>query len=230
MTAQQMRQCMGKMFAANPVLHQWAIGIDNWMRGSRVEVSGGSNEVSIRGVRMVKSKIRIEGSDNSLEIGPGTRLFSSLIYIRGNSHRVRIGRDCVLGQLNLNVQSQSTLVSVGDRSTSASVNMEVGEPNISLSIGQDCMISHDVEIMCSDSHSVVDLESGLRLNPAKDVEIGDHVWLGANTAVLKGSRIGRNCVIGFRSVVTGTLPPSSLCLGIPAQVTRTQIGWKRELI
>ncbi|MEG1256978.1 acyltransferase [Clostridium sp.] len=33
------------------------------------------------------------------------------------------------------------------------------------------------------------------------VEIGDNVWIGANVVILRGTRIGNNCVVGAGSVI-----------------------------
>ena len=38
------------------------------------------------------------------------------------------------------------------------------------------------------------------------IVIGDNVWIGANTVILKGSMIGDNCVIGAGSIVKGKVP------------------------
>jgi acetyltransferase-like isoleucine patch superfamily enzyme len=35
------------------------------------------------------------------------------------------------------------------------------------------------------------------------VEIGDNVWIGANVVILRGTKIGNNCVVGAGSVITG---------------------------
>jgi acetyltransferase-like isoleucine patch superfamily enzyme len=91
------------------------------------------------------------------------------------------------------------------------------------------MISHRVEIMCGDSHSLVDLKSGSRLNHAADISIGNHVWLAADSAILKGSNVGHHSAIGYRAVVTGTIPAHSVAVGIPASPIRTGISWTREV-
>lgn len=43
---------------------------------------------------------------------------------------------------------------------------------------------------------------GLRYKTSP-VEIGHNVWIGANTVILKGTKIGNNCVIGAGSVIKG---------------------------
>lgn len=59
-----------------------------------------------------------------------------------------------------------------------------------------------------------DLEYG------KPITIGDGCWFGANAQVLPGVSIGEGCVIGAGSVVTHSLPPNSLCAGVPCKVLR----------
>jgi acetyltransferase-like isoleucine patch superfamily enzyme len=55
------------------------------------------------------------------------------------------------------------------------------------------------------------------------IVIGDDVWIGANTVILDGARIGPGCVIGAASVVNGDLPAFCIALGIPARVR----GWRK---
>lgn len=44
------------------------------------------------------------------------------------------------------------------------------------------------------------------------VEIGNGVWFGANCIVLKGTKIGDNCVFGAGAVVRGTYPDDMLVI------------------
>ncbi|MEY3901959.1 MAG: hypothetical protein RL189_1265 [Pseudomonadota bacterium] len=53
------------------------------------------------------------------------------------------------------------------------------------------------------------------------VLIGDDVWIGANTTILKGARIGSGTTIASGStVVAGEYPPRSVLAGNPARVVR----------
>lgn len=47
------------------------------------------------------------------------------------------------------------------------------------------------------------------------IEIGDDVWIGANTVVLDGARIGAGAIIGAGSVVMGDIPPYEIWGGSP---------------
>ena len=52
------------------------------------------------------------------------------------------------------------------------------------------------------------------------VSIGDDVFIGARSIVLKGSSIGNGSVIAAGSVVTGDIPAGVVAGGVPAKVLR----------
>ena len=102
------------------------------------------------------------------------------------------------------------------------------EPTI-IAIGDNCGFAPS-KIWSSDMHSLIDIESGKRINPARDIYIGDHVWLAYDTLVLKGSSIGSGSMVGARSLVNGKFPDNSLIAGSPAQVVRQGITWTMDIV
>jgi virginiamycin A acetyltransferase len=54
------------------------------------------------------------------------------------------------------------------------------------------------------------------------IYVGDNVWIGANTVLVDGARIGSGSVIGAASLVRGTLPEFCIAFGVPAEVR----GWR----
>jgi acetyltransferase-like isoleucine patch superfamily enzyme len=54
-----------------------------------------------------------------------------------------------------------------------------------------------------------------------NVTIEDNVWIGEGACILDGITIGKNSVIGCNSVVTKSVPPNSVAVGIPARVIKT---------
>lgn len=50
------------------------------------------------------------------------------------------------------------------------------------------------------------------------IRIGRGTWLAERVAVLRGSSIGRCCIVGANSVVKGELPDYSIAVGAPARV------------
>ena len=52
------------------------------------------------------------------------------------------------------------------------------------------------------------------------VNIGDNVWIGANSVILPGITIGTNTVIGAGSIVTKDVPDNVVAVGNPCRVLR----------
>ncbi|NLF24055.1 MAG: acyltransferase [Deltaproteobacteria bacterium] len=52
--------------------------------------------------------------------------------------------------------------------------------------------------------------------------IEEGVWIGAHATILGGVTIGRNSVIGAGAVVTKTIPPLSIAMGVPARVVKSR--------
>jgi len=82
----------------------------------------------------------------------------------------------------------------------------------SITIGDDCAISHDFTVMDSNAHS---LNSDKKTLP---VEIKNHVWIGTRVTILSGVTVGEGAVIAAGSVVTKDVPPYTVVGGNPAKV------------
>ena len=97
----------------------------------------------------------------------------------------------------------------------------------SISIGHHVVISERVVLRDSDNHSIQDMEaiSSDESAVTAPIVIGDHVWVGMNTIVLKGVTIGEGAVVAAGSVVNKDVPPHCLVAGVPAKVVKTDITW-----
>jgi acetyltransferase-like isoleucine patch superfamily enzyme len=59
------------------------------------------------------------------------------------------------------------------------------------------------------------------------VRIGPDTWLVAKVTVLRGTTIGRGCVLGSHAVVKGDVPDYSIAVGAPAKVVKNrQLAWE----
>lgn len=111
-----------------------------------------------------------------------------------------------------------------------------------ITIGRNTMLSWDVVVMDSNAHS---LDRTMRDNDADDwrigdvqgrrgayktwhdvaaapVTIGDGVWVGFGSLIMKGVTIGDGAVIASHSVVTKDVPPYAVVGGNPAKVIATR--------
>lgn len=81
-----------------------------------------------------------------------------------------------------------------------------------ISFGSRIMVGPRV-MLISTGHDLV-----TRHSMSHPIVIEDDVWLGAGCTVLAGVRIGRGSVVGAGAVVTKSIEPYSVAVGVPARV------------
>ena len=95
---------------------------------------------------------------------------------------------------------------------------------VSVTIGDNVLLGANVVVCDTDFHSldmnVRRTSSDLEAAAASPVEIGADVFVGANSAILKGVKIGKGAVIGFGTVVTKDIGAYSIAVGHGAKVVR----------
>lgn len=172
----------------------------------RVEFVGSGNELVIGNYVSGKDVQILLSNGSRMYVGPHCSMgeFRAFLHNRG---RLRIGRECALG----------------------AVRFLLNEPS-QCCVGRECLFSEGIDVTTSDMHSIIDLSSGNRLNPAEDVYIGSKVWVGKEVLVLKGVRIGSGSVIGARSLVSKPLPSNVVAVGSPARVVRENTSWNFNLL
>lgn len=110
-----------------------------------------------------------------------------------------------------------------------SIGQDTGMSNVSIyaakgvSIGNHTKIGGSVKIYDTDFHSLsyedrMDRETDYP--KTAEVKIGNNVFIGANTIVLKGVTIGDRSIIGAGSVVTKIIPEDEMWAGNPAKFIR----------
>ena len=100
-----------------------------------------------------------------------------------------------------------------------------------ITVGERCMFSKEVTVRTTDAHSVLDLATGERVNKAKSIHIGNHIWLGAEVMVTKGVSLPDDCIVGARSICNRTITEShTVIAGIPAKVVKRGVTWDSKRI
>lgn len=93
--------------------------------------------------------------------------------------------------------------------------------------GNDCLISWDCLIMDTDMHEIFD-KSGNQINQSKPIVIGNKVWIGCRSVILKGTKISDNSVIGTNSLISKDISDKSgVFAGNPVRFLRSDIDWKQ---
>lgn len=87
-------------------------------------------------------------------------------------------------------------------------------------IGDNCQMAPNVAIYTA-GHPVHPDTRNTAYEYGIEVTIGDNVWIGGNTVICPGVKIGSNTVIGAGSVVTKDIPDWVIAAGNPCRVIRS---------
>lgn len=86
-------------------------------------------------------------------------------------------------------------------------------------IGDNCQMAPNVAIYTA-GHPIHPATRNTLYEYGIEINIGDNVWIGGNTVICPGVRIGNNVVIGAGSVVTKDIPDWCIAGGNPCKVIR----------
>lgn len=175
--------------------------------------------------RMENSNIFFQGDNNILFIEDGVVLnnarihFSgsnSLIYLRKSRHKIKV---------NLQIGQDSLLFVGKDNYFNDTLHISATEWQ-SVIVGNNCLFSFGIWLRTADPHLVYSTETNQRINHSKPILIGDHVWIGQDSLILKGTQIGSGSIVGGHSVVAGKkLPSNTIYGGNPAKQIRGGAFW-----
>ena len=204
------------------------------LRGQAGEVQktirGQGNVFNADGAKLSGVQVEIIGDNNLITLGTGCVLSNVYFRIRGSGHRIEFGENCRISRgAVLWFEDRDGILQVGSGTTMVEVHIAVTE-NAKVIIGEDCMFANDIDIRTGDSHSVIDTQTGERLNFAGDVVISRHVWIAPHTVVLKGVTIGENSIIATGAVVTKSCEAGVIMGGNPAKIIKSGVSWKRERV
>ena len=147
-----------------------------------------------------------------IEIGSNTHIRGELlVFAYGGA--IKIGDNCFVGE--------------GSRIWS-------GEK---ITIGNDVLISHNVNIIDTNSHPLDYKERAktyvdmLRFGHPRDkgtvitapIVIEDYAWINFNVSILKGVTIGKGAIVAAGSMVTKDVEPYTIVAGNPAKIVRENI-------
>ena len=89
-----------------------------------------------------------------------------------------------------------------------------------VTIGNNVMFAPSVHIFAA-THPTDPFVRNSGLELGLPITIGDNVWIGGNSTINPGVKIGNNCVIGSGSVVTHDIPDNSIAVGNPCRVVKS---------
>lgn len=103
---------------------------------------------------------------------------------------------------------KNTMISLG-----AKIDVRRGK----VSIGDHCLITHGCYILSHDGAAhVIDAND----NGTGYVTIGNHVFIGVNTVVMRNVTIGNHAIIGAGSLVNKDIPDGAVAAGNPVKIIK----------
>lgn len=180
-------------------------------------------------------QVRIAGLRlHGILTAPEVRVFGPLKVKKARGSVINLGRGVTLnasvkrntlesrGPNILKTLHKDAVITVGDH---AGMTCTTISSALSVSIGRNVLLGAGVLITDSDHH-VVAPPSGIsrrflglpEAQPNHGVVIGDDVFIGARSIILKGVTIGEGSVIGAGSVVSRNIPPFVIAAGNPCRV------------
>ena len=145
------------------------------------------------------------------------------VFVRHRKYQfARQGKKVIIG--NGCIINSASMIEFGD-------NVSIGPNAVLYAIykkiifGNNVMLGPHVTIVNGD-HNIRKIGVAIIDNHEKlpeddsDVIIGDDVWIGGNSVINPGVRIGSNVVIGSGSVVTRDIPSGVIAAGNPCRVIR----------
>lgn len=200
-----------------------------WIEGGfhRSSLSLGKSNTIISTGDWMSSTLKCEGIRNRIIVQ--NRLLHSTIRIIGNNNTIEFNTGGLISYSDILVRADNAYIQVGKNSDLLSVNIVCQGRGNSVSIGDDCLFSRNIEIWNSDTHTILN-SAGDIINHSEPVKIGEHVWIGKHVKILKGVTIGNNAVIGMGSIVSKDIPANSINVGCPAKTIKEGINWSRELV
>ncbi|GFI01433.1 polysialic acid O-acetyltransferase [Lachnospiraceae bacterium] len=195
----------------------------------RIEFKGFNSSIRIgRDFAALKgAKITVE-SGCEVVIGDSMRLCENVVVEVLTDGKLKIGNNCLCYK-DSRISCKGKEISLGNYVTMGDRFFCSNSKSSVISIGNDCMFSHDVSVLAG-GHSIFDIETkeNVSMKRQRCVKIGNHVWLGKNAVILHNAEIGNGCIVGASSVAKIKTGDNCIIAGNPAKVIKTNHTWDRR--
>ena len=90
-----------------------------------------------------------------------------------------------------------------------------------IEFGDNVLVGPGVKIFASNHGSkLLDIPMVFQERVEKSIIIGSNVWIGANSVIVAGVRIGEGTIVAAGSVVTKNMPSNVIVGGVPASIIK----------
>lgn len=212
---------------AHPKVIRRVLTIFNVLNPYNRVYRGKTNSIELGACFLHRSKIKIEGKGNRIVLEDFTQLRNTTIYIHGNNNVIHLSERCYMNEADFYIEDNNGQIIIGKHTSVDGKTQFAVIEGKSINIGNDCMFSSGINVRTGDSHSILDINKN-RINPSKDVSIGDHCWIGMHSIILKGSTLHTGTIVGAGSIVSKEINCGNCIIaGVPAKVIKENVDWSR---
>lgn len=137
----------------------------------------------------------------------GNKSDNTLLDIRG---KITFKGRCSFGRgSKVIVDKQSSLVIGRNFNCTGRCNIETHK---GLSFGDNCVLSWDITILDTDFHPIYNSSNEIQ-NHDKAINIGNNVWIGCKSTILKGVNIPNNVVVAAGMTLTNSTECENVIIG-----------------
>lgn len=181
---------------------------------------------------IVNSVINFKGFNNILYCEGNVKLSGARFSFEGNNSLIYLSSS-QHSQYSFNVliYNGSTFFVGRDNTMSSPINVNIQESQ-NVIIGAGNSISAGINIRTADIHPIYENQSKERVNYAKSVFIGDHVWIGHLAYISRGVKIGSGAIVENYSFLphNAKVFSNTLVVGNPAKIERKDVFFTKDFI
>jgi acetyltransferase-like isoleucine patch superfamily enzyme len=171
------------------------------------------------------SEILFHGKNNYIICNGNVRLENSKIQFHGDNSVVFLNESYHPIKINIGIYHNSVFYLGKNNYINDNIIAILSEQK-HIFIGDDGAFSFGIWFRTADPHLIYDRSRRKRINSTKSIFVGDHVWIGQNVLMLKGTQIDSGSIIGGNSVVSGKhILNSSIYAGNPVRFVKDDIIW-----
>ena len=169
---------------------------------------------------LIKSDIVFNGKNNILICEEDVTLHNSELKFNGDNSIIYLSTPRSNCSLVVTMYNNSVFFIDENAVMNGKLRVIVSEGQNVL-IGKECLFSWGIRIRVSDVHLIYDVADKSRVNLSKSVFLGDHIWIGQDAMILKGTHIGSGSIIGAKSLAANKkIPSNAVWGGNPAKEIR----------
>jgi hypothetical protein len=181
--------------------------------------------------RLAWPLVRLQFAWHGIDWGHAWRVFGRPILQKHRGSRIALGDGLTLRSwprsnplapthpVVLSTRSAQAEIVIGDDCGFTGTTLVA---DASIRIGNRVLVGGNASIVDTDFHPLTPegRREDINAGTSRPIEIGDDVFIGMNSLILKGVTVGDGSVVGAGSVVSRDVPPHTIVAGNPATVVK----------